>query len=948
MKTPQSRLLLYAFSFCAFFHCASSPAQSNSDAEEPETISFRWDSQGKMRPVAGKNVSWQNALMEDSRGGEEVRFWTTGEGRGGYRMYGTRGGVEGTWRTNAQAGSGSIYVRRANESTDRTAYIFQSGDAVTIWGLSDPNGYMRYRILEPGQTWEEAVKTHLQVNTYSSQFSLEYNITKVDETDEEVVFAFDCTARYPAKLKPATLADTGIEEKTKPILYEGGFAPIHGGLYEIAYFVDNAPVVSQRQGNVFVQPNREADEAQLGVKSNDDTAPFFRLKGGGRATRYEESWTVNADYENIEKNPGWSSVSPLVALDSPEVQDILDRYLSGLGQMAEKLRGALAFIGSTWHFAADPNSFAPPWFKEFTITSSWNMEDLPSRGSFQRLFAQQGADELLAAIAQIEKDSWETNALRQSRGLNAERISVTPGKPIYALININGELRAAVGRPTYYRDFAGPLAVTFVFRREPRGHPSIESIVLIFYPDKDELWINDQHQLTRTDVDKLFVLHDTNSTLDTNESQTDQGNVTGGAPVPVLAIPSIPPSDSGSMQKEQRFVAVKVLEEGGAVNVRIHDTKKKDWLDENTFRLEPEPALGEILELDGVRAVYVGRQDFGSSPSASPTPGAVSETSLPYPVSGAVVRIDNVRLDDAVLEGTPTKDLRFQVVAAGTSLPEGEAVRVNVVFYDTADGTVTPTDKPVSSLWVDPPVDWNDNGLEELIITCVQAPDGTGSPPVPAYLGYAITLYYRGSLQDAKAAPADLLQAFPPPKSYQYEAQAPPSFAAPAIASASPGSKKAPPAAAAVSQPLGQQTVQEGLEKNIQALMSSPRLQEIRKQTRYIAVDVPPDGRTPAGTKAQMVLDLETGRLVGNTVYNVKVTPTPTPKPKSKTAITTRYIARVVPPTAKSPRGTFQLMIFDRDTGRPATKLVYNVKRIPETGAQVTFDNNIIATFVNP
>jgi hypothetical protein len=407
------------------------------------------------------------------------------------------------------------------------------------------------------------------------------------------------------------------------------------------------------------------------------------------------------------------------------------------------------------------------------------------------------------------------------------------------------------------------------------------------------------------------------------------------------AVSDVPPEPG-----TPRFVAVKVSEDGPAANVRLYDTKKNEWLDESTFRLDSEPALGKVLELDGVKAVYVGRQDFGSSPSASPTPGVVSEASSPYPVSGAVVRIENVRLDDGILGGAPTKDLRFQIVAAGASLPDGEGVRANVVFYDTADAVVMPTLKPVSSVWVNPPVDWTDNGLEELIITCVQAPSGTGSPSIPAYHGYAIMVYYRGILQDAKAAPADLLQAFPPPKTYQEEAQAPPSSPAPAIASVSPGSKKSPPAAAAVSQPIGQQTVQEGLEKNIQAVMSPPQLQEARKQgTRYVAVDAGPG---TSGTKPVMIFDVETGQLVGNTVYNIKATPTPTPKPKSKPAVTTRYIARVVPPTAKSPRGTFQLRIFDRDTGRPATKLVYNVKRIPENGAELTFDNNIIATFVNP
>lgn len=258
-------------------------------------------------------------------------------------------------------------------------------------------------------------------------------------------------------------------------------------------------------------------------------------------------------------------------------------------------------------------------------------------------------------------------------------------------------------------------------------------------------------------------------------------------------------SAAPSEPRQQRFVAVRVSEEGAPVDARLYDTKKKDWLDENTFRLDPEPALGEMLELDGVKAVYVGRQDFPSSSAATPAPAAA-----PYPVAGAVLRLGNIRLDDGILGGTPTKDLRFEIAAQDGARPDGDEIRTNVVFYDTIDGTVEPTRNQVTSIWMNPPVDWKDGGLEELLVTCVQAPSGPAG--ASAYHGYAISVYHRGVLQDAKAEPADLLQTFPPPKRDPTQPPAPPQ----ARPQAPP---PAPPAARAVAPPRARDVVHDNVPK---------------------------------------------------------------------------------------------------------------------------------------
>ena len=67
-------------------------------------------------------------------------------------------------------------------------------------------------------------------------------------------------------------------------------------------------------------------------------------------------------------------------------------------------------------------------------------------------------------------------------------------------------------------------------------------------------------------------------------------------------------SSSPTGATKPRFAAVKISGNASAVIVRLFDNKKREWLDEKTHKVKPEPDLGERIEVDGVQAVYVGTQ----------------------------------------------------------------------------------------------------------------------------------------------------------------------------------------------------------------------------------------------------------------------------------------------------------------------------------------------------
>ena len=84
-------------------------------------------------------------------------------------------------------------------------------------------------------------------------------------------------------------------------------------------------------------------------------------------------------------------------------------------------------------------------------------------------------------------------------------------------------------------------------------------------------------------------------------------------------------------------------------------------------------------------------------------------------------------------------------------------VKVQVYFYDQQGDEIVASKSPVTSQWLNPPVDWK-NAEPELLEVTYQ-PDSTNSDIY--YAGYIVAIYYKGELQGYKADPVKLTNQFP-------------------------------------------------------------------------------------------------------------------------------------------------------------------------------------------
>ena len=112
--------------------------------------------------------------------------------------------------------------------------------------------------------------------------------------------------------------------------------------------------------------------------------------------------------------------------------------------------------------------------------------------------------------------------------------------------------------------------------------------------------------------------------------------------------------------------------------------------------------------------------------------------------------------------------LRVPIVRAGSQTVDGQAMDLEVFFFDRVNGkrvaqSIAP--EPVET-WQSSPVDWS-GGVEETLDVIYHLP-----PLSPAeiqqhgqrtYYGYMLRLYYNNKLQDVAAEPRDLLEFGSPP-----------------------------------------------------------------------------------------------------------------------------------------------------------------------------------------
>lgn len=112
--------------------------------------------------------------------------------------------------------------------------------------------------------------------------------------------------------------------------------------------------------------------------------------------------------------------------------------------------------------------------------------------------------------------------------------------------------------------------------------------------------------------------------------------------------------------------------------------------------------------------------------------------------------------------------LRVPIVRAGSQTVDGQAMDLEVFFFDRVNGTqvaqsIAP--EPVET-WQSAPVDWSGSGEETLDVIYhlpPLSPAEVQQHGQRTYYGYMLRLYYNNKLQDVAAEPRDLLEFGSPP-----------------------------------------------------------------------------------------------------------------------------------------------------------------------------------------
>lgn len=105
--------------------------------------------------------------------------------------------------------------------------------------------------------------------------------------------------------------------------------------------------------------------------------------------------------------------------------------------------------------------------------------------------------------------------------------------------------------------------------------------------------------------------------------------------------------------------------------------------------------------------------------------------------------------------------LRLAVKARVKGGVDSAKVQVQVVFYDTVNQRITPTDAEISYEWFSGSPDWKEANPEQLIVRYRRGPESTALKTGRTYLGYIVRLYYSDGLQEVRAEPKTLLRVFP-------------------------------------------------------------------------------------------------------------------------------------------------------------------------------------------
>lgn len=131
---------------------------------------------------------------------------------------------------------------------------------------------------------------------------------------------------------------------------------------------------------------------------------------------------------------------------------------------------------------------------------------------------------------------------------------------------------------------------------------------------------------------------------------------------------------------------------------------------------------------------------------------------------GSTLGIVDTRLLDGI---AGQKVLRISIKARPDLPIDPSQVTLHVFFYDkNEEGNILLTDSKIITEWISPPVDWKDQE-PELLNATYTPPDLPGV----TYEGFVVGIYYKGELQDTRAAPGSLARQHPLPLYLQSPAQ---------------------------------------------------------------------------------------------------------------------------------------------------------------------------------
>lgn len=663
---------------------------------------------------ANAEEAWQNALLEN-QSGEEYRFWTTEDGTGGYRRYGSWGGREGVWST---LGGGQYQLQPTMPATGqpKTVSIYQVGDVVVIDEEKKSHGE-EYRILQKGDSWEDAATAMMNVKFGRPNFEVEVEFKKLAETSDRVSFSFKGQAKARKGFRLATWGELGLDNEITEVVKGAGGSAL-GGPLPLAHG-EFPRFETTEKGDEVTMETEEGKKFYVAIEDRAKAAGFA-IEGTGTAVRYGPSWTASVDVRSIGVETGSFHRYTWLDVNDPIVAEAKRKYIEKVRQKAgEKTR--IPLIGSTWAATDERGKLI------MKVSLSWEPEPLGPNGVFlQALAANNGA--------QLEANAKEVEGMER-RTAERERRGFFGGRKVYGIVWEGGKTFPTVGFTTQENDrmLAYLMAEGGRWYRVRYGYTSKEVRVgdsigpckqeplqglggIVTSPAPTPLSTPPPsvtqseppagtpssgytpRSFNPADLQNKDILGKTpsaGSTLPTQDA--GQSTIPNTSPMPSSAPATASSTASGTAP---RFAAVMVGQDGSGTTVQIYDNRAQKWLDGIPYRLERAPALGEQITVEGVSAVYVGSQNMGAATTQPTQPAQTTQAAQPQnqptqaapqrqsqkPGDGAaqlhpdaIGRLDNVP-KDSELRKTIIRALRVGIYGGNRRAAEQNPGNISFVF----------------------------------------------------------------------------------------------------------------------------------------------------------------------------------------------------------------------------------------------------------------------------